>query len=265
MIPRFAVIGNPISHSLSPRIHALFAKQVGCDLTYETICTQPEMFANTVSDFFLQGGSGLNVTLPFKEDAFRLAEVRTPRCEQAKAANTLWMHEGCLHADTTDGAGCLADLSRYVSLEHKKVLLWGAGGAARSILGPLLALPIAQITVVNRNVSRAKALQVDFPKIQIAALSELHQSFDVMINATSLGLSHEPFSLPPSLVTPSTYCYDLMYDVLQATPFVAMARQHGCVAHDGLGMLVEQAALAFFIWHGIMPDPGPVLVELRNT
>ena len=158
----FAVIGNPIAHSLSPTIHQLFAKQTGLVFGYEKILVSQGKFELTVSDFFAQGGKGLNITSPFKQRAFAMAQTCTPRCQQAKAANTLWLSKGVLHADTTDGVGLIKDLSRYLTLEGRQVLLLGAGGGARSIIPSLLAANIAELMVVNRTELRAQELQIDF-------------------------------------------------------------------------------------------------------
>jgi shikimate dehydrogenase len=245
----FAVIGNPIDHSLSPKIHQQFAAQLGLSLTYEKILTNEHEFSTTVSHFFDQGGTGLNITMPFKTQAFNLAKIRTPRCQQAKAANTLWMDKGILHADTTDGVGIISDLSHHLTLNGKQVLVLGAGGASRSIIGPLLAANIAGLTLVNRTAARAEAVQIDFPQIKVSALTDLNASYDLIINTASTSFS----TFPPGLLAPSTLCYDLAYNIHEPTPFVTWARQQGCAAVDGLGMLLEQAAESFFIWHGARP------------
>ncbi|MCX7116204.1 MAG: shikimate dehydrogenase [Gammaproteobacteria bacterium] len=260
----FAVIGNPINHSLSPRIHQSFAEQLGINLSYKTIQAENQTFKQTVIDFFKQGGKGLNITMPFKQLAFDLATVHTARCQQAKAANTLWMSEGHLHADITDGIGLIRDLSRHLSLTGKQILLLGAGGAARGIIAPIFAAKIAALTLVNRNVEKAKALQLDFPQITCRSLPELHASYDLIINATSASLTDPSFSLPASLLHSSSFCYDLVYNIQAPTPFTSWAYQQGCTASDGLGMLVEQAAEAFYIWHGVMPDTQSVMVQLRK-
>lgn len=263
MKKRFAVIGNPIAHSLSPIIHQRFAKQFGVTLCYEKLQVDVSAFEQTVLDFFDQGGQGLNITSPFKLLAFQMAEVCTSRCQQAKAANTLWVHEGRLHADSTDGIGLIRDLSRHITLAEKKVLLLGAGGAARSIIDPLLAANIAALMVVNRTVSRAKALQTDFPKINCCALGALDSPYDVIINATSASFGKNALYLPKTLLKSSTYCYDLFYHVHESTSFLSWARQESSGGSDGLGMLIEQAAEAFGIWHGLMPDTRNLILKLR--
>lgn len=264
MSMHFAVMGYPISHSLSPLIHQTFAQQVGISLTYEKFQVQDtEAFHSCVFDFFNQGGKGLNITAPFKEKAFEMAQIRTPRCQQAKAANTLWMEAGLLHADTTDGIGLIRDISRTMILEAKHVLLIGAGGAARSVIPSLLAEKIAQLTLVNRTESRLQALKADFPAIQSQPFNQLQSPYDLIIYACSepvfLEVKQEKEQqsaafacLLPALKS-SSYFYDLNYNIMHPTPFIKWAYEQGCLASDGLGMLVEQAAESFFVWHGVRP------------
>jgi shikimate dehydrogenase len=261
---RFAVMGNPIIHSLSPLIHTRFAQQIGLELRYDKIEVAKECFELAVSSFFAHGGQGLNITLPFKERAFAMATHCTPRCQQAKAANTLWMSGKKLHAENTDGIGLIRDLSNYQELMGKRILLLGAGGAARGIIGPLLAAQIAQLIVVNRTEERADALQADFAQIKCCSLSELQGRYDLIINATSASLTEERMSIPQSVLETTPFCYDLTYSKEGATSFVQWAHERGLDAIDGLGMLVEQAAEAFFIWHGLRPDTASVLSELRR-
>jgi shikimate dehydrogenase len=259
---RFAVFGNPIAHSLSPWIHQQFAHQTGMTLTYEKILGDPEQFEQQVHHFFDQGGKGLNITLPFKIRAFALAGISTIRCAQAQAANTLWIQEGQMHADNTDGAGLLRDLARYTDLKQKSVLVSGAGGAARGIIGPLLAEG-ADVVLVNRSMDKAYAFLDNFPQLRCQPMEALDPEFDVIINATSAGLMDQQIGLPPRLLHNHPLCYDLAYRAEGLTPFLIHARDQGCVAVDGLGMLVEQAAEAFFIWHGVCPETAGVLSELR--
>ncbi|WED43124.1 shikimate dehydrogenase [Legionella cardiaca] len=261
----FAVMGNPIAHSLSPVIHHRFAEQTGQQLVYEKILVDEGLFETRVSNFFAAGGKGLNVTLPFKQHAFSMAKVRTSRCLQAKAANTLWMQEGLLHADNTDGIGLIRDLVHYLNLEDKRVLLLGAGGAARGVIGPLLESGLTNLTLTNRTVEKAQALQRDFAKIAYCYWEELREQgyFDLIINATSSSLAKETINLPLEILQPATYCYDMAYNSQSVTPFVNWAHEHGCKSTDGLGMLVEQAAEAFFIWHGVRPETRDILAELR--
>ena len=269
MIARYAVMGYPVAHSLSPTIHQLFAEQTGRTLVYEKIQIDLPLFEQQVIEFFDQGGKGLNITLPCKLRAFEMSEQVSPRCSVAAAANTLWMQDGRLHADNTDGVGLLRDLSRYVALTGKNILLLGAGGAARGILGPLLEANPAQLTITNRTPETAIALQSQFPQANICSFTALSEQleqcvYDVVINATSASLDGQNLVLPAALMATLPFCYDLAYSKTEATAFVASARALGCTAADGLGMLVEQAAEAFFIWHGVMPDTAPVLNLLIN-
>lgn len=257
MIARFAVMGHPIAHSLSPRIHQLFAHQTGCFLVYDKMLVQDEQFVSKVRDFFNQGGCGLNITSPLKSRAFAMSDEVSERCLQAKAANTLWMMSGRLHADNTDGIGFLRDISRHVALVEQRILVLGAGGAARGILGPLLAESPALVKLFNRHEGRAEALKRDFLKIQLTSLKDLEDSvFDVIINTVSVGVS---LSLPESIFANKPFCYDLSYNQSELTSFLASAKAQGSPVMDGLGMLVEQAAESFYIWHGVMPDTKRVL------
>ncbi len=262
--PSFAVMGNPIDHSLSPLIHQQFAMQMGKQLSYKKIPIDDEaLFEQQVTHFFAAGGIGLNISLPFKQRAFAMAAKVTFRCQQARAANTLWLINGQLHADNTDGMGLLSDLSRYLDLKGKHVLLLGAGGAARGIIAPLLAANIAKLTVVNRDAQRLKRLQLDFPPINGCSLGELNGCYDLIINATSISLMEKTIPLPQAILQPSTFCYDLVYAFEKPTAFVQWAREQGCAAIDGLGMLIEQAAEAFFVWHGVRPETTRLLKELH--
>jgi len=255
----YAVMGDPISHSLSPEIHQLFAKQTGCILTYEKIQIDPLTFEQQVNDFFNTGGKGLNITLPCKQRAFAMSEVVTDRCLQAKSANILWQHMGKLYADNTDGIGLLRDLSRYIDLTDKRILLLGAGGAVRGVLGPLLSTNPAKLTVANRTVAKADELQRDFSQMVVCDLNDLHDEFDVVINGTSASLSCSALALPMTVFASKPLCYDLAYQKQGQTSFVKWAQSLGCVAVDGFGMLVEQAAEAFYIWHEVMPDTSAIL------
>lgn len=264
MQPQYAVMGNPITHSLSPMIHQLFATQQGLSLTYKKILIDLPRFEQQVIEFFNQGGKGLNVTLPCKQRAFTMSKEITPRCLKAGAANTLWMQSERLHADNTDGVGLLRDLHRHIDIQAKAILILGAGGAVRGILNPLLEAKPAHITVVNRTLETTQNLQQDFPQIQCQLLKELGKHvFDIIINATSASLDGANVALPDNLTTTKPFCYDLTYNISEKTPFVDWARTQGCTALDGLGMLVEQAAEAFFIWHGVVPDTVAVLNKIR--
>ena len=259
MSARYAVMGLPVAHSLSPMIHQLFAAQMGCELIYEKIQIDLLRFEEQVIAFFQQGGQGLNITLPCKTRAYVMSEERSVRCFEAGAANTLWMEAGRLHADNTDGVGFLRDIGRYIDLTGKRILLLGAGGAASGILGPLLAASPRQLTITNRTQEKVDALRSRFSLLQWCSFSELRahveeNPYDIVINTTSAGMEGPGLALPPALMATKPFCYDLAYMKGGETPFVKNARAAGCVAVDGLGMLVEQAAESFFIWHGFMPE-----------
>lgn len=259
MSQNFAVIGHPVAHSLSPFIHQQFAQQTRIPLVYSKIEGDEQQFEQQVSAFFSDSGKGLNVTLPFKQRAFAMASVRTSRCVQAGAANILWMHNGTLHADNTDGVGFIRDLTRYIDLSGKNILILGAGGAARGIMYPLLTMDPGSLTVANRGLTNARALQNDFPEISCCSLDRILGSFDLIINATAASLDGKIIELPSMVLLHKPLCYDLVYDRDQDTPFVAYAKNSGCHALDGMGMLVEQAAEAFFIWNKVLPDTKPIL------
>ena len=255
MKPLYAVFGNPIAHSLSPIIHQQFALQTGVSLCYKKIEVPLLQFEDVVTDFFKQGGKGLNITLPFKERANAMAHVQSPRASTAGAANMLWMEGGSLHADNTDGVGLIRDLQQHaIPLTHKTILLLGAGGAARGIIGPLLQENPVSLTLANRTFEKAQALQQVFPTALICKLDELTHDYDLIINATSASFNDSDLLIPQVLFSNHPFCYDLAYGKNRTTPFVQKAKQLGCVAIDGTGMLIEQAAEAFFIWHGIRPN-----------
>ena len=266
---RYAVIGHPIAHSRSPRIHAAFAAATGQRLAYDRIDAAPAAFEGIVRDFFDGGGRGLNVTLPHKEAAARLADRLTGRARLAGAVNPLARQpDGALLGDNTDGAGLMADLARLgIAVRGARVLVLGAGGATRGILGPLLEAQPAQLVVANRTAARAQALAADFGATAPAvggivqgcgydALASLVAAgpFDLVIHATSLGLQGEAPPLPPGVVGPGSVAYDLGYGAGD-TPFVRWARAQGVTrAEQGLGMLIEQAAESFLLWRGVRPD-----------
>ncbi|HAS76938.1 MAG TPA: shikimate dehydrogenase [Marinobacter adhaerens] len=269
----YAVVGNPISHSKSPRIHSLFASETGEPVEYTAIQAPLDDFAGTVRQFFERGGKGLNVTVPFKEDAWKLADRRTERAENAGAANTLYLDDdGRLTADNTDGCGIVRDLvvNHGVVLGQARILVLGAGGAVRGVLGPILAEHPAAITIANRTVAKADALVNLFkPVAGETALSacgfeQPREPFDVIINGTSASLQGDLPPLSPEVLGEQTVVYDMMYS-LQTTTFNQWALEQGAqIVHDGLGMLVEQAAESFRIWRGISPATRPVIEELRN-
>jgi shikimate dehydrogenase len=266
---RYAVIGHPVSHSRSPFIHARFADQTGQQLSYTTIDAAPDAFVQTVRDFFAQGGGGLNITIPHKETAARLADELTPRARRAGAVNTLARRAGGgLLGDNTDGAGLARDLlnNHRVTIAGRRLLLLGAGGAARGVLAPLLGLRPSQLTLVNRNVVRAQQLAAafgDLGQVNATGYADLGtEPWDVVINATAASIAGELPPLAPGIVSSRSICYDLAYG-RDETPFVRWAHQRGVArAMDGLGMLVEQAAESFFVWRGVRPDTASVLSAL---
>ncbi|MFZ5622321.1 MAG: shikimate dehydrogenase [Pseudomonadota bacterium] len=267
---RYAVMGNPIAHSKSPLIHRQFAGQTGQVLTYDAILVDIGRFTEAVDAFRRDGGKGLNVTVPFKQDAWRLASRRTPRAERAGAVNTLWWDgDERLCGDTTDGVGLVRDLrdNHGIRIEGRRVLLVGAGGAARGVIEPLLAERPATLVIANRTPERAHELAAIFGglgPITGCGFGELSgRSFDLAINATAAGLTGEVPPLPATVFAPGACAYDMMYGS-KPTAFVRWSLAQGCArALDGLGMLVEQAAEAFFIWRGVRPDTAPVIARLR--
>ena len=268
---RYAVIGNPIAHSKSPRIHARFAAQTGQALSYEALLAPLDAFTETVLAFRAAGGRGMNVTVPFKLEAFALAEQRTPRADAAGAVNTLAFGAAGILGDNTDGAGILRDITVNlgVPVAGRRVLLLGAGGAARGTVLPLLDAAPACLTIANRSAAKATALAEKFSAVGPgkpvgSGFAELAgQQFDLVINATSASLSDAAPDLPPGLYAAGSLAYDMMYGKGD-TPFLKAARQQGAaVLADGLGMLVEQAAESFQLWRGVRPDTGPVLAALR--
>lgn len=263
MVLHCAVIGNPIVHSLSPIIHHSFAEQVNLPLSYKKIQGSDTEFETQVTDFFAADGKGLNITLPFKQRAYAMADIRSERCTRAGVANTLWYSENKLHGDNTDGIGLVRDLSRYVSLSNARILILGAGGATRGIIHPLFVMQPQQLWVANRRIEPLIKLKSDIPQIQIMEWAQLGGDFDVIINATSAGVLGETLSLPAELMQSNPFCYDLMYQLKTATPFIRYVQQLGCPAIDGLGMLVEQAAESFYLWHKVKPNTEVVLKQLR--
>ncbi len=275
MTDRYCVFGNPVAHSKSPAIHAAFARQTGQDLRYDAILAPLDGFAAAVAGFVAAGGRGANVTVPFKEEAFRLSTRRTARAELAGAVNTLSFDDGEVIGDNTDGAGLVRDLVDNLGYvpAGRRVLLLGAGGAARGVLGPLLETGPARLVVVNRTAARAHELASRFAE-HFAARDTLAGSgydaldgsaFDLVINATSASLGGDLPALPDGLFAAGSLAYDMMYGQGD-TPFMAFARTQGAArVADGLGMLVEQAAEAFFVWRGVRPDGAALLAHLRHA
>lgn len=266
MTDQYAVVGNPVAHSQSPRIHAAFARQTGQGMAYEKLLAPLDGFAGTVEAFRQAGGKGLNITVPFKEEAFRYASHKTARAEASGAVNTLKFDGDQILGDNTDGAGLVRDLTVNLkqALAGKRILLMGAGGAARGVIGPLLAEQPISLMLANRTPEKALQLARLFGG-QIGAEpyeALAGQSFDLVINATSASLKGELPPLPDGLFAPGALAYDMMYGA--ETPFMAWAGQHGAAKiSGGLGMLVEQAAESFYLWRGVRPDTAPVIRQLR--
>ncbi|WP_252177739.1 shikimate dehydrogenase [Endozoicomonas sp. 4G] len=269
-VDHYAVMGNPIEHSKSPKIHAMFAESVRHRLSYNAQLVPVDDFEEAVKRFFDNGGYlGLSVTVPFKEQAWQLSAVRTARAEKAGAVNTLWVDDkGVLNGDNTDGLGLVQDLTvnNGVSIRDARVLVLGAGGAVRGVLEPILAQEPSELVIANRTVSKAETLAGLFPEqlVTVSGFSELEGFFDIIINGTSASLHGDLPPVPSSVIAPSTCCYDMMYSASH-TVFNQWALDQGAgTVIDGLGMLVEQAAEQFAIWRGVRPETTPVLEMLRN-
>jgi shikimate dehydrogenase len=266
MTDAYAVFGNPIAHSKSPLIHAAFARQTGQDIRYTALLAPLEGFREAVLAFRDGGGRGANVTVPFKEQAFALATRRSERAEMAGAVNTLRFDGADILGDNTDGAGLVRDLADNlaVGLAGKRILVMGAGGAARGVILPLLEQAPGVLFIANRTADKALALARGFARrgeIGGGGYDGLPGSFDVVINATAASLAGELPPLPATVFAEGALAYDMMYG--GDTPFLAFARAHGARISDGLGMLVEQAAEAFFLWRGVRPETRPVIDMLR--
>lgn len=267
---RYAVCGYPIKHSKSPRIHSLFAEQCHQDLVYTAMEVPPEQFEATVTDFFASGGKGLNCTVPLKELAWQFATCKTPRAELSKAVNTLaWQQDGSVLGDNTDGAGLIADLTvnHDIKLKAARILVLGAGGASRGIIGPLLEQSPNALIVANRTVAKALQLEEEFGHcgpVSSCAFEDLAgERFDLILNATSASLSNDLPPLPQGLLAENGCCYDLAYGN-EPTAFVRWGQQQQALKSlDGLGMLVEQAAEAFYLWRGVRPVTQPVIALLH--
>ncbi len=272
-LDHYAVMGNPIAHSKSPFIHTLFAQQTQQSLQYQAILvdTLPGAFEQAVIDFQAMGGKGLNVTVPFKQAAYTLANQRSARAEKAGAVNTLWFDEqGNCVGDNTDGVGLVRDLiqNNQGQIANKRLLILGAGGAVRGVLTPLLQAQPQLCVIANRTITKAEELAHLFAEdghITACSYEALQgQQFDLIINGTSASLQGELPPLPPNLLAEKAWCYDMAYGNT-TTHFVKWAKtQNAAKALDGLGMLVEQAAAAFHVWRGIFPNTAPVIQELRN-
>jgi len=260
MSDRYALVGNPVAHSKSPWIHSEFARATSQDLEYGLLESPLDGFAATVQRFRAAGGKGLNVTLPFKQEAFGLCRSLSERARRAQAVNTLVLETG--FGDNTDGIGLVRDLQN-LNQPFGQVLLLGAGGAAQGVVGPLLDAGASRVVIANRTASKAKELAERFPGAAGQGYEGLAGEFDLVINATSAGLIDETPPLPPGLLRAGVLAYDMVYG--RETPFLAAAKRAGARTSDGLGMLVEQAAESFFIWRGVRPQTRPVLAKLRGS
>ncbi len=274
---KYAVVGHPIAHSKSPVIHAQFAEQTGENISYEAIDVPPEDLHTSITRFVTLGGRGLNVTVPHKQAVIELMDSLTERAELAGAVNTISkLEDGTLRGDNTDGIGLIIDLRDNLGLllEDMRILVLGAGGAARGILATLAELRPDELVVANRTLQRAVDIADEFAdigRIKARSFEELAErdeddatplSYDLVINATSAGLSGEVAPFPPCIVGPDTVCYDLSYS-MQDTPFVTWAKAQGCkTTHQGWGMLIEQAAESFYIWRDIRPETAEVRAKL---
>lgn len=267
MTDLYAVIGNPIAHSKSPEIHARFAAQTGQSMHYDRLLAPIDGFADIVTQFRQQGGKGANITVPFKMEAHALATVLTERARAAGAVNTLKFEQDAILGDNTDGAGLVADITRNagIVLRNRRVLLLGAGGAARGVILPLLAEHTAELVIANRTVSKAEELAEMFRThgiVNASTFDAINGQFDVVINATSASLSAELPPVSPGVFARGALSYDMMY-AKEPTVFLRFAAQAGALTRDGIGMLVEQAAESFFLWRGVRPETTPVLAALR--
>ena len=271
-IDRYAVFGNPISHSRSPQIHRLFAEQTGQTLSYTAELAEVDDFEARVREFVANNGKGLNITVPFKQQAWQLTDHRGPRAERAGAVNTLKVEaDGRLFGDNTDGVGLVRDLTdnHRVTLKNKRILILGAGGAVRGVLEPILNEQPSELIIANRTVSKALQLAIDFAdlgKISGSGFDELEgEAFDVIINGTSASLHGDLPPLPAGLFNEGACAYDMMY-AAKPTVFIRWASEHGAEqAFDGLGMLVEQAAESFRLWRGVQPQTRPVIDAIRAS
>jgi len=265
MTDQYAVIGNPVAHSKSPWIHAEFARQTRQDLDYGRIKAPLDGFARAVDAFRAAGGRGANVTLPFKEEAYRYCHgAVSERARAVGVVNTLMFDGDRVHGDNTDGIGLLRDLTINLgrTVAGRRVLLLGAGGAAQGVLAPLAAAGPLRLFVANRTAGRAREL-AQRHGVGGGGYDEIaSEEFDLLINATSAGLAGEAPPLPPGVFAAGALGYDMVYG--RDTPFLALARAAGAAACDGSGMLVEQAAESFLLWRGVRPDTAPVLAALRK-
>ena len=271
-LDRYGVMGYPVSHSRSPVIHRLFALQTNQELQYELLQVTPEKLETAVRQFQRTGGKGLNITVPHKTEVVKLCDHLSERADTAGAVNTLSFRDGEIHGDNTDGIGILRDLviNLGIAIEGANILILGAGGATRGIVGPLLEMQPASLRIANRTIDRAEDLVDHFSRSgSVSACSfdavPVNEKYDLIINATSAGFKGEAPPYPAAAVSSDTLCYDLSYG-LKPTPFSEWAREQGAERSImGWGMLVEQAAESFNIWRGVRPDTAPVLKQMKIT
>ncbi|MFS1425242.1 shikimate dehydrogenase [Shewanella sp. 10N.286.48.B5] len=267
MTDKYAVFGNPIAQSKSPFIHTEFARQTGQDISYQAILAPVDQFSQSLMAFFNDGGKGANVTAPFKEQAYAICDELSDLAKLAGAVNTLiYLADGRIRGDNTDGIGLVNDVMQHFgALKGKRVLLIGAGGAARGCLKPLLESQ-AQVTICNRTFAKAQTLQAifaEYGRVQATPIDELNNSFDIVINSTSAGLAGELIKLPEQIIASHTNCYDMSYGA-DTTLFNQWALANGAQSvADGLGMLVGQAAQSFYIWRGVKPATQAIHQTLR--
>ena len=269
---RYAVMGNPVSHSKSPQIHQAFARQTGQHIVYEAIQVDPGGFSQAVGNFRAAGGKGLNITVPFKEEAWAYVDERSERAEQAGAVNTMIFHDdGRVRGDNTDGVGMVRDIvaNHGLAISGKDLLILGAGGAVRGVLGPVLAEHPARVVIANRTAEKAEVLAREFSgdlSVKGCGFEALgDEVFDLVINGTAASLHGERLPLPDGILAPGGACYDMMYG-LEVNPFLQWGEAQGATRlMDGLGMLVEQAAESFWLWRGVRPDTSSVIAALRRN
>lgn len=275
MTDKYAVIGNPIGHSKSPIIHQAFAKQTGEDISYEAILAPLDGFEATVRELIAQGYKGANITVPFKLEALQIVNIPSGRAHEAGAVNTLRFLENEIRGDNTDGVGLVRDIQQNlgVVIADRRVLLLGAGGAAQGVLQPLLDVLPAQLVIANRTLDKAQNMVKKILSetkdsraflLTAAAFENIGDAqFDIVINATSTGLTDTVLPIPGTVFAEGCLAYDMMYG--RETPFMKQAREAGAQVADGLGMLVEQAAEAFYLWRGVRPLTQPVIQQLRRA
>ena len=269
MSDKYAVIGNPIAHSKSPIIHEAFAKQTGQEICYERILAPLDSFNKTVAELVANGYKGANVTVPFKFEAYSLCQVRSPQALMAGAVNTMIFDGTQISGYNTDGDGLVTDIQQNLgrTIKNQRVLLLGAGGAAEGVFEPILNESPTILTIANRTIEKAALIVNKFVHHKTQSLActfeDLqHQQFDIIINATSTGLTDTALPIPNHIFANDALAYDMMYG--RETPFLQQAKAQNAVVADGLGMLVEQAALAFYLWRHVKPQTQTVIAMLRN-